>query len=230
MSSLETLHSPHPLPPYRPRSSNPQPRPSLHSKPQSNLVPGCPRHRILLATHHARWSAHHGRSAAFSRMQWHARHPCSILLRAGKRLERCCRPVHAKGGYIYAQLWNAGRASIPQHTGLPTVSASATLYDGDEMYAYPPPFTSSQVKYADFPPTELSLDGRKKQISDYVNSPKLVIEQCGFDGIEMHRGNGYLPEQFLSNNINTRADDYGDSPEKLRVRAHGCVGGSDSTR
>lgn len=28
--------------------------------------------------------------------------------------------VHAKGGDIYGQLWNAGRASILQHTGLPT--------------------------------------------------------------------------------------------------------------
>ena len=122
--------------------------------------------------------------------------------------------VHGRGGYIYAQLWNAGRASIPQHTGLPTISASSTPYDGDEMYPYPPPFTSSQVRYADFPPTKLSLDGIKKQISDYVNSAKLAIEQCGFDGVEVHDGNGYLPEQFLSSNINKRTDAYGGSPEK----------------
>jgi 2,4-dienoyl-CoA reductase-like NADH-dependent reductase (Old Yellow Enzyme family) len=122
--------------------------------------------------------------------------------------------VHAKGGYIYAQLWNAGRASIPQHTGLPTISASATPYDGDEMYPYPPPGTSTQVKYADFPPIELDLDGIKKQISDYVRSAKLAVEDCGFDGIEVHGGNGYLPEQFLSSNINKRTDDYGGSPEK----------------
>ena len=122
--------------------------------------------------------------------------------------------VHAKGGYIYAQIWNAGRASIPQHTGLPTISASATPYDGDEMYPYPPPFTNSQVRYADFPPTELSKEGIKKQIADYVRSAKLAIEECGFNGVEVHGGNGYLPEQFLSSNINKRTDEYGGSPEK----------------
>jgi 2,4-dienoyl-CoA reductase-like NADH-dependent reductase (Old Yellow Enzyme family) len=122
--------------------------------------------------------------------------------------------VHAKGGYIYAQLWNAGRASIPHHTGIPTISASGTAFDGDELYPYPPPGTSTQVKYRDFPPTELSLEGIKKQISDYVSTARLAIEECGFDGVEVHGGNGYLPEQFLSSNINKRTDDYGGTPEK----------------
>jgi 2,4-dienoyl-CoA reductase-like NADH-dependent reductase (Old Yellow Enzyme family) len=122
--------------------------------------------------------------------------------------------VHAKGGYIYAQLWNAGRASIPQHTGMPTISASATPYEGDEMYPYPPPGSTEQVRYRDFPPTELSHEGIKKQIADYVKAAKTAIEECGFDGVEVHGGNGYLPEQFLSSNINTRTDDYGGSPER----------------
>lgn len=122
--------------------------------------------------------------------------------------------VHEKGGYIYAQLWNAGRAAIPHHTGGPTISASATPYDGDEPYPYPPPGTSTQVKYKDFPPEELSIEGIKKQIEDYISAAKTAIEECGFDGVELHGGNGYLPEQFLSSNINVRTDDYGGSPEK----------------
>jgi 2,4-dienoyl-CoA reductase-like NADH-dependent reductase (Old Yellow Enzyme family) len=122
--------------------------------------------------------------------------------------------VHAKGGYIYAQLWNAGRASIPQHTGSPTISASATPYDGDDCYSHPPPGSSTKVKYRDFPPTELSIEGIKKQIGDYVPAGKVAIQECGFDGIEIHGGNGYLPEQFLSSNINKRTDAYGGTPEK----------------
>ena len=122
--------------------------------------------------------------------------------------------VHEKGGYIYAQLWNAGRAAIPHHTGCPTISASATPYSTDEMYPYPPPGTSSQVKYKDFPPEELSIEGIKKQIADYVRAAKAAVEECGFDGVELHGGNGYLPEQFLSSNINVRTDAYGGSPEK----------------
>jgi 2,4-dienoyl-CoA reductase-like NADH-dependent reductase (Old Yellow Enzyme family) len=122
--------------------------------------------------------------------------------------------VHSKGGYIYAQLWNAGRASIPQHTGSPTISASATPYDGDDCYPYPPPSSSTPVKYRDFPPTELSVEGIKRQIADYVTAAKAAIQECGFDGVEVHGGNGYLPEQFLSSNINKRTDAYGGTPEK----------------
>jgi 2,4-dienoyl-CoA reductase-like NADH-dependent reductase (Old Yellow Enzyme family) len=122
--------------------------------------------------------------------------------------------VHAKGGFIYLQMWNAGRASIPQHTGMPTISASATPYEGDDVYPYPPPGSSSQVKYADFPPTQLSVEGIKRQVADYVACAKMGVEECGFDGVEVHGGNGYLPEQFLSSNINKRTDDYGGSPEK----------------
>lgn len=122
--------------------------------------------------------------------------------------------VHAKGGFIYAQLWNAGRASLPHHTGQPTISASATPYEGEDTYSYPPPGTTTPVRYRDFPPTELSIEGIKKQIADYVAAAKAAVEGCGFDGIELHGGNGYLPEQFLSSNINKRTDEYGGSPEK----------------
>lgn len=36
----------------------------------------------------------------------------------------------------------------------------------------------------------------------------------GFDGVEIHGGNGYLVDQFLSSNVNQRNDDYGGSPAK----------------
>lgn len=122
--------------------------------------------------------------------------------------------VHAKGGFIYAQIWHAGRAAIPQITGLPTISASATPYGTDEYYAYPPPGTTERVMYKDYPPTELTVDGIKRVIGEYVRTAKLAVEDCGFDGVEVHGGNGYLPEQFLSSNINKRTDAYGGSPEK----------------
>jgi 2,4-dienoyl-CoA reductase-like NADH-dependent reductase (Old Yellow Enzyme family) len=122
--------------------------------------------------------------------------------------------VHAKGGYIYAQLWNAGRACIPHHTGMPTISASATPLEGEDRYPHPPPGTSEQIKYRDFPPKKLDEEGIKRQISDYVKAAKAAVEECGFDWVEAHGGNGYLLEQFLSSNINVRTDSYGGSPEK----------------
>ena len=38
--------------------------------------------------------------------------------------------------------------------------------------------------------------------------------EIGFDAIELHSANGYLPHQFLSPHLNRRDDEYGGSPEK----------------
>lgn len=126
--------------------------------------------------------------------------------------KKVVKAVHNKGGYIYAQLWHAGRTTIPHHTGHPTVSSSATPIEGDVYCSHPPPFSTEQVLYKDFPPQELSEQGIKDTIEDYVSAAKLAIE-AGFDGIELHAGNGYLPEQFLDSSINQRNDPYGGSPE-----------------
>lgn len=122
--------------------------------------------------------------------------------------------VHAKGGVIYAQLWHSGRANIPQLTGTPTLSASATPWDDpEETFPYPPPHTSTPVKLRDYPPVEMTVEKIKQTIGDYCKAAKAAMD-AGFDGVEVHGGNGYLPEQFLSSNINKRTDDYGGSPEK----------------
>lgn len=122
--------------------------------------------------------------------------------------------VHEKGGYIYCQLWHAGRATIPQMTGSPPVSASASVWDSpDECYSHIPVGATEPVRYADHPPIELSVPHIKRTIQDYCNAAETAMK-IGFDGVELHAGNGYLPEQFLSSNINKRTDDYGGSPEK----------------
>ncbi|KAL4977182.1 hypothetical protein BDW66DRAFT_159038 [Aspergillus desertorum] len=128
--------------------------------------------------------------------------------------KRVVDAVHEKGGYIYAQLWHAGRATIPQMTGSPAVSASATVWDDPtECYSHPPVGAAEQVPYSAHPPIELTVDHIRRTIGDYCAAAKAAME-AGFDGVEVHGGNGYLPEQFLSSNINKRTDEYGGSPEK----------------
>ncbi|PLN86938.1 oxidoreductase [Aspergillus taichungensis] len=122
--------------------------------------------------------------------------------------------VHAKGGYIFAQLWHAGRTTIPHMTGSPTVSASAAVWDSpEEVFPYPPVGSTQQERLAAHPPIELTIPHLKQTIADYCHSAALAMK-AGFDGVEVHGGNGYLPEQFLSSNINHRTDEYGGSPEK----------------
>ncbi|KKZ67228.1 hypothetical protein EMCG_07078 [[Emmonsia] crescens] len=122
--------------------------------------------------------------------------------------------VHSKGGYMYFQIWHAGRATLPQMTGFPAVSASATAWDDpEECYPYPPVGTDKPVPYSTHPPIELTHDHIKRTIQDYCSAAKAAVD-IGFDGVEIHCGNGYLPEQFLSSNINKRTDEYGGTPEK----------------
>lgn len=122
--------------------------------------------------------------------------------------------VHAKGGYIYAQLWHSGRANIPHLTGTPTLAPSSVPWDDpNENFVYPAPHTMDFIKMSEHPPAELSVDHIKKTIQDYCKAGKAAME-AGFDGVEVHGGNGYLPEQFLSTNTNKRTDDYGGTDEK----------------
>lgn len=121
------------------------------------------------------------------------------------------KAVHAKGGYIYAQLWHAGRTTSEPFTGKPAVSPSVVPMEGDSYRV--PAGHSGPVQYADFPPIELTKEHIKSTIQDYCNAAKMAME-AGFDGVEVHGGNGYLPEQFLSSNINKRTDEYGGSPQK----------------
>jgi len=128
--------------------------------------------------------------------------------------KRVVDAVHEKGAYIYAQLWHAGRVTIPQMTGSDPVAPSAIPWDSpDERYSHPPFGESVPPRYADHPPMELSVSHIQRTIEDYQRAARAAID-IGFDGVEVHGGNGYLPEQFLSSNINKRTDEYGGSPEK----------------
>ena len=124
--------------------------------------------------------------------------------------------AHEKGGFIYAQLWHAGRSCLPHFTGSPALCPSATPFEGDHEARYAPPDDDSggpgsgdRVKMKDFPPKEMTKADIKRTIEDYVSAAKRAVGECGFDGVEVHGGNGYLVEQFLSTNINKRTDEYG---------------------
>ena len=40
-----------------------------------------------------------------------------------------------------------------------------------------------------------------------------AVKKAGFDGVEIHGANGYLPDQFLQDVSNNRTDEYGGSVE-----------------
>lgn len=114
--------------------------------------------------------------------------------------------VHEKNGVIFLQLWHVGRVS---HSDLQPgkqqpVSASAIAASGDITTPAGP--RSMEV------PRALLVSEIQQVKQDYVNACLNAVE-AGFDGIEIHGANGYLPDQFLHDSSNIRTDQYGGSIE-----------------
>jgi N-ethylmaleimide reductase len=118
--------------------------------------------------------------------------------------------VHDKEGVIVAQLWHTGRAghSIDRNGRLP-LAPSALPIKGAQH------FTSQGLKDYETP-QEITVEKIKQTIKDYGQAAKNAME-AGFDGVELHAANGYLPSQFLAESANQRTDEYGGRiPNKTR--------------
>lgn len=121
--------------------------------------------------------------------------------------QKVTQAVHAAGGKIALQLWHVGRISHPdlQPAGQLPVAPSAIkpagqVYDGKTM--------------TDFvTPRALEVGELQALVATYVGAARNAID-AGFDGVEVHAGNGYLLDQFLRSSTNRRDDAYGGSKEK----------------
>jgi 2,4-dienoyl-CoA reductase-like NADH-dependent reductase (Old Yellow Enzyme family) len=113
------------------------------------------------------------------------------------------KAVHQAGGRIIAQLWHVGRISDPHYLdGARPVSASAIAPAGHVSLLRP-------MKPYDTP-RALELSEIPGIIEDYRKAAGNAMA-AGFDGVEIHGANGYLPHQFLNDGINQRNDSYGGS-------------------
>ena len=118
--------------------------------------------------------------------------------------------VHEGSSKVFLQLMHTGRIghvdNLPAGTQL--VGASAIKAAGQI-------FTDAKGLQDYSQPVALTTAGVKDVIAGYVSSAKNAIK-AGFDGVELHAANGYLIEQFLNPNVNTRLDEYGGS---IKARA-----------
>lgn len=119
--------------------------------------------------------------------------------------KKVTQAVHEEGGKIFLQLWHVGRVSHPDfHDGELPVAPSAIKAKGQA-------FTFDGPKDM-VTPRALETEEVKGIIEDYRIAAQNAKE-AGFDGVEIHGANGYLPEQFLKNGSNKRTDEYGGSVE-----------------
>jgi N-ethylmaleimide reductase len=110
--------------------------------------------------------------------------------------------VHAKGGRIFQQLWHVGRQSHVdlQPNGAAPVAPSAIAAEG---YAY-----TKRGEASFSMPRALELHEIPGIIEEFRSGAERAL-RAGFDGVEIHGANGYLPDQFLQDGTNKRTDEYG---------------------
>ncbi|CAN0168057.1 unnamed protein product, partial [Pylaiella littoralis] len=119
--------------------------------------------------------------------------------------------VHAKGAKMYCQIWHCGRVSHesyqPDGRAPPAPSALAPTEGEVLTMEGPKPFPV---------PREMTVEEIKACVEQFRQGALNSIE-AGFDGVEVHAGNGYLIDQFLKDSSNKRTDDYG-GPKENRFR------------
>ncbi|MGI8351119.1 alkene reductase [Niallia circulans] len=114
--------------------------------------------------------------------------------------------VHNEGGRIFVQLMHVGRISHPDNTPHHRQAvAPSAIAPNIEI------FTAQGMK--EIPtPRELSEGEIKDVINEFRLAARSAVE-AGADGVEIHGANGYLIQQFLSENANQRQDAYGGTIE-----------------
>ncbi|MGW0393833.1 alkene reductase [Streptomyces sp. NPDC003042] len=112
--------------------------------------------------------------------------------------------VHRAGGTIVAQLMHTGRIGHP------------SLYPSGHRSVAPSPVTAGGQCFGPegpmaYPePHELTVEEIAQTVKDFADAAQNAIE-AGFDGVEVHAGNGFLLHQFMADNTNRRTDGYGGS-------------------
>ena len=110
--------------------------------------------------------------------------------------------VHASGGRVFAQIMHAGRGGHPANRpdgGTPGAPSVVPRTD---------PVHTLDGKVAPVAPRALTLREIGRTVAAYAEAARAAV-RAGFDGVEIHGANGYLPHQFLADNTNQRTDAYG---------------------
>ncbi|KAJ7136430.1 hypothetical protein C8R43DRAFT_1097940 [Mycena crocata] len=123
--------------------------------------------------------------------------------------------VHAKGSFIYCQLFAMGR-------GATTPELADPDFDFDLVSASAIPLPGETIT-----PRELTVPEVQEYVQLFVTAAENAVHKAGFDGVEIHgfqahylplvehyyTANGYLLDAFLQDTANQRTDAYGGSPE-----------------
>ncbi len=119
--------------------------------------------------------------------------------------------VHKAGMPIFLQIYHGGAVNQGNHWKVGSISPSPIQPLGGQIdrYGGSGPFQK---------PREITREEMKEVVASFAAAAKRAVD-IGFDGVEVHGANGYLPDQFLTVYTNQRSDEYG-GPLHNRIRFH----------
>ncbi|KAF2296972.1 hypothetical protein GH714_013866 [Hevea brasiliensis] len=118
--------------------------------------------------------------------------------------------VHAKGGIFFCQIIHVGRAS---NSGFQP-NGQAPISSTDKPLT--PQIRCDDTDVVQFtPPRRLRTDEIPQVVNDFRIAARNAME-AGFDGVEIHGAHGFLIDQFMKDQVNDRADQYG--ADKVGIR------------
>jgi 2,4-dienoyl-CoA reductase-like NADH-dependent reductase (Old Yellow Enzyme family) len=117
--------------------------------------------------------------------------------------------VHQAGSKIIVQLMHAGAQSQGNRYKSEIIAPSDIPAKGEQL-----PFYVGEGPYKK--PKQMTKEDIQEVVHGFAEAAKRAKE-AGFDGVEIHGANGYLLDEFLTDYMNERTDEYGGSTEN-RVR------------
>jgi len=121
--------------------------------------------------------------------------------------------VHDAGGRIALQLWHGGRVACDRSAApQPALSPSGVNENMEAVTVWGAGPEGKFIKLSATPSRAMTVEEIRRTIDAFGQAAQ-AARAIGFDAIELHGANGYLPHQFLSPCLNRRTDEYGGAPE-----------------
>jgi 2,4-dienoyl-CoA reductase-like NADH-dependent reductase (Old Yellow Enzyme family) len=121
---------------------------------------------------------------------------CLDLPNIEEPLKELAAVIKSQGASAWVQINHPGRQCSRFNNKRP-VAPSAVQLNKLGLFAKPRPLVETEIE----------------DLLDAYTKAALLLQNCGFDGIQIHAAHGYLISQFLSPMTNRRADQYGGSLE-----------------
>jgi len=125
--------------------------------------------------------------------------------------------VRRRGGTIFAQIFHVGRMAHPSlmPNGEAPWGVTEERAEHSDVFAHGLDGVLRYIRAGT--PRRLKTDEVSALVGNFAQA-FANARQAGFDGVEIHAGNGYLFEQFMNSTLNTRTDRYGGGRVEERTR------------